>query len=65
MMNKTNVKKSLIFFFIFHTINFAVVWMAPKREFAVLVCTNQGGPAAQKACDVTTGKLIQFYLKNK
>jgi len=48
-----------------NTMNYAVVWMAPKRNFAVLVCTNQGGQEAQKACDETAGELIEFYLRGK
>jgi CubicO group peptidase (beta-lactamase class C family) len=42
-----------------NTMNYAVVWMAPKRDFAVLVCTNQGGDAAAKACDEAAGALIK------
>jgi CubicO group peptidase (beta-lactamase class C family) len=41
-----------------NTMNFCVVWMAPQRDFAVLVCTNQGGDAAQKACDAAASALI-------
>jgi hypothetical protein len=42
-----------------NTMNYAVVWMAPKRDFAALVCTNQGGDAAAKACDEAAGALIK------
>jgi CubicO group peptidase (beta-lactamase class C family) len=42
-----------------NTMNYAVVWMAPKRDFAALVCTNQGGDAAAKACDEAAGVLIK------
>jgi len=38
--------------------NFAVVWMAPLKDFAVLVVTNQGGPAAERACDKAAEALI-------
>jgi CubicO group peptidase (beta-lactamase class C family) len=31
--------------------NFAVVWMAPKKGFAVVAACNQGGGAGEKACD--------------
>ena len=44
-----------------NTMNFAVVWMAPKRDFAVLVVTNAGGEAAPKACDEVAGNLIRAY----
>jgi CubicO group peptidase (beta-lactamase class C family) len=35
-----------------------VVWAAPKRGFAVLAATNQGGDAAAKACDQAASALI-------
>ncbi len=45
---------------------FAVVWMAPKKDFAVLVCCNQGGDGAQKACDEVASRLIQQHTsKNR
>jgi len=42
--------------------NYAVVWMAPKRDFAVLVCTNQGGDSATKATDEAAAALIKLHL---
>jgi len=48
-----------------NTMNFAVVWLAPQRDLAVLVCTNQGGSAAQKACDEAAGELIELHFKDK
>ena len=45
-----------------NTMNFAVVWMAPKRDFAVLVACNQGGGEAAKACDETSWILIKKFL---
>ncbi len=41
-----------------NTMNFCVVWMAPKRDFAVLVCCNQGDDTAAKACDAVAAALI-------
>lgn len=46
-----------------NTMWYSVAWLAPKRDFAVLACTNQGGPAAQKACDDVAGALIQQHAK--
>lgn len=46
-----------------NTQNFAVVWMAPLRDFAVLVMTNQGGDEATKACDEAAGALILLHNK--
>jgi CubicO group peptidase (beta-lactamase class C family) len=45
-----------------NTMNFCVVWMAPQRDFAVLVCTNQGGDAAQQACDTAANALILRHV---
>jgi hypothetical protein len=42
--------------------NFAVVWITPLRDFAVLVATNQGGDEAEKACDETAAALITEFL---
>jgi CubicO group peptidase (beta-lactamase class C family) len=41
----------------------AVVWIAPKRDFAVLVAANQGGDKGSKACDLGAWMLIQDHLK--
>ncbi len=46
-----------------NTMNFAVVWMAPLRDFAVLVVTNQGGDTAAKACDEAAAALLGLHLK--
>lgn len=48
-----------------NTMNYAVVWAAPKRDLAVLVTTNQGGPAAAKACDEAAGALIKLQTEKK
>jgi len=42
-------------------LNYAVVWMAPMKNLAVVVATNQGGDVAYQACDETAGALIQHY----
>ncbi|HKC65169.1 MAG TPA: serine hydrolase domain-containing protein, partial [Pyrinomonadaceae bacterium] len=46
-----------------NTMNFAVVWIAPARDFAVLITTNEGGPDAEKGCDEAASALINLYLK--
>jgi CubicO group peptidase (beta-lactamase class C family) len=38
---------------------YALVWMAPKRDFAVLAISNMGGPAAAEACDQAIGALLE------
>jgi len=45
-----------------NTMSYAVVWMAPKRDFAVLVATNQGSKPAPKACDEAAAALIRRFL---
>jgi CubicO group peptidase (beta-lactamase class C family) len=42
-----------------NTMWYCVAWLAPDKEFAVIVATNQGGDAAAKACDEAAGALIQ------
>jgi CubicO group peptidase (beta-lactamase class C family) len=46
-----------------NTQNFAIVWMAPQRDFAVLVVTNQGDTF--DACDAGAWALIQHFLQGK
>jgi CubicO group peptidase (beta-lactamase class C family) len=38
---------------------FAVIWIAPVRDFAILVATNQGGDTASKATDQAVSELIK------
>ncbi|MFI5178236.1 MAG: serine hydrolase, partial [Vicinamibacterales bacterium] len=44
-----------------NTMNYAVVWMAPSRDFAVLVTTNQGGADAQEGTDEAAAALIGLH----
>jgi CubicO group peptidase (beta-lactamase class C family) len=39
---------------------YASIWIAPQRDFATLVATNQGGDAAAAACDEASQELIKF-----
>lgn len=47
-----------------NTMWFCVTWIAPERNFAVLVCCNQGGDAAGKAADAAAWTLIQAFLND-
>jgi CubicO group peptidase (beta-lactamase class C family) len=38
---------------------FATIWLAPARDFAILVAANQGGPVAQTATDEAAVELIR------
>ena len=46
-----------------NTMNFAVAWLAPLRDFAVLVVTNQGGESASKACNEASSALVRRHLE--
>jgi CubicO group peptidase (beta-lactamase class C family) len=46
-----------------NTMNYAVAWLAPLRDFAILVVTNQGGETAYKACDEAASALIRWRQK--
>lgn len=43
-----------------NTMNYANVWVAPAKDFAVLVCVNRGGDAAFKATDEAVGAIIRW-----
>jgi len=43
--------------------NFAVVWMAPARDFAVLVATNQAGGETFTGCDQAAYALILHFTR--
>ena len=45
-----------------NTMWFAVTWLAPNRDFAVLVACNRGGDKAGKACDEAASALIRNWL---
>ncbi len=42
-----------------NTLNYCITWLAPKKGFAVLVCTNQGGQG--QAADAAASALIQQH----
>ena len=44
-----------------NTMNFANVWIAPRRDFAILVCANQSGDIAFRATDEMVGELIALH----
>jgi CubicO group peptidase (beta-lactamase class C family) len=46
-----------------NTMNLAVAWVAPLRDCAVLIVTNQGPPASVKACDEAASALIRDFLQ--
>ena len=47
-----------------NTSNFAVVWIAPKRNFAVLVMTNVAGDGVSERVDEVIRALLDKFLLN-
>jgi hypothetical protein len=43
-----------------NTMNFANVWVAPNKNFAILVCVNQSGDTALRASDEAVGAMIKL-----
>ena len=43
-----------------NTMNYAVIWVAPKKDFAVLAVTNQGGNDAATGTDEVAAALIGY-----
>lgn len=50
-----------------NTMNLAIVWIAPLKDFAVLVMTNQADPGdvTFNACDEVEAALIEDFNKNQ
>lgn len=44
-----------------NTMNCANVWVAPQKNFAILVCVNQGGDVAFGAADEAVAALIKLH----
>jgi len=45
----------------YSTMNYANAWLAPRRDFAILVCINQSGSRAFHASAEVVNALIQFH----
>lgn len=46
-----------------NTMNKANVWIAPKKDFAILVCVNQSGDTAFRATDAAVSAMIDLLNK--
>lgn len=44
-----------------NTMNFANVWIAPKRDFAIIACVNQSGDKALTATDEAIAALMKLH----
>ena len=47
-----------------NTLWYCTAWLAPRRNFAILVNCNQGGIQAAKACDAVSAALIHNHLNH-
>jgi hypothetical protein len=45
--------------------NYCVVWVAPEKNFAVLVATNRGGDGAPEGLDRVCSAMIKKFLIGK
>lgn len=45
-----------------NTTFFAVMWLAPRKKFAVVTACNLGTEKAFEQCDKATGEIIKYYL---
>jgi CubicO group peptidase (beta-lactamase class C family) len=48
-----------------NTMWLCVVWIAPKKNFAVMAVTNVGGDDAARGCDDACGAMIKHYLESR
>jgi CubicO group peptidase (beta-lactamase class C family) len=48
-----------------NTMNFAVMWVAPERDFAVVAATNSPGERAEKGCDEAVAMLIRRWEEGR
>jgi CubicO group peptidase (beta-lactamase class C family) len=47
-----------------NTMWYVVMWLAPEKDFSVIVATNTGADNAAKACDDVVGTMIKKWLAN-
>jgi len=47
-----------------NTMWYVVMWLAPERNFSVVVATNIAGPGAEKGCDDVASAMIGKWLAN-
>jgi hypothetical protein len=45
-----------------NTMWYIVMWLAPKKNFAVIAATNIYGPEAEEACDDAATVMIEKWL---
>jgi len=45
-----------------NTMWYMVMWLAPERDFSVVVATNIAGPNAEQGCDEVAAAMIHSWL---
>jgi hypothetical protein len=41
---------------------YVVMWLAPEKDFSVVVATNIAGPDAEQGCDEVAATMIHHWL---
>jgi hypothetical protein len=41
------------------------MWLAPEKDFSIIVATNIGADNAAKGCDEVVGAMIKKWLANQ
>jgi hypothetical protein len=44
---------------------FAVIWLAPARNFGMVAAANQGGDKAEQACDAAASLAVQRFCADR
>ena len=47
-----------------NTMWYLVMWLAPEKDFSIIIATNSGADNAAKACDDVAGAMIKKWLAN-
>ena len=47
-----------------NTMWYVVMWLAPEKDFSVIVATNTGADNAAKGCDDVASAMIKKWLAN-
>jgi CubicO group peptidase (beta-lactamase class C family) len=45
-----------------NTMWYTVMWLAPEKDFSIVVATNIAGPAAEQGCDEAASAMIRAWL---
>ena len=45
-----------------NVVTFSEIWLAPEKDFGVMVACNEGNPEAGEACDAAAAALIERFL---